>query len=117
MKFIIDAQLPRRLSIWLNQEGFDSIHTLDLPNRNKTTDTEISMLSIKEKRIVISKDSDFYDRYFIKLEPYKLIYLTTGNITTQDLMNLFKRNIDQIFSEIELNNVVEISRTSVITIV
>ncbi len=117
MKFIIAAQLPRQLSIWLNRKGFDSIHTLDLPNKNRTTDTEISDLSIKEQRIVISKDSDFYDRYFIKLEPYKLIYLTTGNLSTQELMHLFEKNIEQIFSEIELNNVVEISRTSVITIV
>jgi predicted nuclease of predicted toxin-antitoxin system len=64
MKFIIDAQLPRRLAIWLSEKGFDAIHTLDLPDKNSTSDSEISALSIREKRIVISKDSDFYDRYF-----------------------------------------------------
>ncbi len=116
MKFLIDAQIPRRLSHWLNQKGFDSIHTLDLPHKNKTTDTEISALSIRDQRIVISKDSDFYNRYFLKLEPYKLIYLTTGNISTNDLIDLFEKNVEQIFQEIELYNVVELTKTSVITI-
>ncbi len=43
MKFIIDAQLPRRLSYFLREKGFDSIHTLDLPKGNKTSDTEINL--------------------------------------------------------------------------
>lgn len=61
MKFIIDAQLPRKLSTFLNEKGFDSIHTLDLSKGNNTLDTEINILSIKEERILISKDSDFYN--------------------------------------------------------
>lgn len=31
MKFIIDAQLPYRLKDWLIAQGFDAIHTRDLP--------------------------------------------------------------------------------------
>jgi predicted nuclease of predicted toxin-antitoxin system len=31
MKFIIDAQLPRRLARFLQGLGYDAIHTLDLP--------------------------------------------------------------------------------------
>ncbi len=116
MKFIIDAQLPRKLARWLNAIGYDAIHTLDLPDKNKTTDTQISLLSLKEQRVVISKDSDFYDRYFLKLEPYKLIYLTVGNMSTDELILLFEKNLNQIISEIELNNVVEITRISIITI-
>jgi len=29
VKFLIDAQLPRRLARWLNDRGFDAIHTLE----------------------------------------------------------------------------------------
>ncbi len=64
MKFIVDAQLPRRLARWLREKGFDAIHTLDLPARNRTVDDYINVLSIAENRVVISKDSDFYDRFF-----------------------------------------------------
>ncbi len=116
MKFIVDAQLPKILARWLSAKGFDAIHTLDLPEKNKTSDEFINELSIREKRIVISKDSDFYDRYFRKLEPHKLIYLTTGNISTEELIQLFDRNLDRILGEIEVNFVVEITRTTIITI-
>ena len=54
MKFIIDAQLPFALSKYLEQKGFDVIHTDDLPNKEYTTDNEIREISVKENRIVIT---------------------------------------------------------------
>ncbi|WP_300970662.1 DUF5615 family PIN-like protein [Thiocapsa sp.] len=33
MRFIVDAQLPRRLARWLNARGHDVLHTLDLPEQ------------------------------------------------------------------------------------
>jgi predicted nuclease of predicted toxin-antitoxin system len=41
MKFLVDAQLPRRLVHQLREAGHDAIHTLDLPHKNRTTDAEI----------------------------------------------------------------------------
>jgi len=32
MRFIIDAQLPYGLSMFLREKGFDSLHTDDLPD-------------------------------------------------------------------------------------
>lgn len=117
MKFLIDAQLPRKLSVFLNEKGFDSLHTLDLPNKNKTSDSEINKISIEQERVLISKDIDFYDGYFRKIEPFKLIFLTTGNISTRELLEIFEKNHEKIFEEIQLNFVVEISKTSIITII
>jgi predicted nuclease of predicted toxin-antitoxin system len=114
MKFIVDAQLPRKLAVWLRAKGFSAIHTLELPNQNLTSDKEINRLSILEERIVISKDSDFYDSYFNILEPYKLIFLTTGNIRTNELVAIFEQNLPEIINAIELNAVVEITRTNLI---
>jgi len=37
MKFLIDAQLPRRFAVWLNEAG----HTLDLPLGNRTPDSSV----------------------------------------------------------------------------
>jgi predicted nuclease of predicted toxin-antitoxin system len=43
VKFIVDAQLPKSLSDFLNQKDLDAVHTLDLPNGNliEITTTEI----------------------------------------------------------------------------
>lgn len=92
MKFLIDAQLPKMLARFFRERDFDAIHTLELPDKNVTDDLEINRISLSEKRIVISKDSDFYDSYSAKQEPYKLIYLTTENIRNKDLINLFDKN-------------------------
>lgn len=70
MKFLIDAQLPVRLARLLQSLGHDAIHTRDLPNQNQTTDTEINLLSVQENRVVISKDSDFFDSFLIRQEPF-----------------------------------------------
>jgi len=54
MNFIVDAQLPRKLILLLRNAGHDAVHTLELPNRNRTTDAEINSISITEQRVVIT---------------------------------------------------------------
>ena len=38
MKFLVDAQLPRRFAGWLREAGHDARHTLELPLGNRTPD-------------------------------------------------------------------------------
>jgi predicted nuclease of predicted toxin-antitoxin system len=56
MNFIVDAQLPKSLSDFLNSKGHNSIHTLELDNKNKTSDNTIVEIAEKENRVVITKD-------------------------------------------------------------
>lgn len=83
MKFIVDAQLPKSLSELLINRGFDSIHTLDLPNRNATSDKEITEIALKEKRIVITKDSDFLQSFLLNSTPEKLTLFELGILPIQ----------------------------------
>jgi len=116
MRFLVDAQLPKALARFLCERGFDAIHTLDLPRRNLTDDIEINQVSLAEKRVVISKDSDFYDNYLAKQEPYKLLYLTTGNIHNYELLELFDTNLLLIIHSLNIGSVIELNQTSLITI-
>ena len=59
MKFLLDAHLPRRLCVLLEERGHDAIHTLNLSTGNHTKDSVISEISVREQRVVVSKDSDF----------------------------------------------------------
>ena len=70
MKFLLDAQLPPSLKQLLTDKGYDAIHTLDLEFGYDSPDKITNGLSIDEQRILISKDSDFYDSFIIKNEPY-----------------------------------------------
>ena len=58
MRFLVDAQLPRRMVAWLNNAGCDAVHTLDLPDRNRSTDDQIIEFAEQEQRIVVSKDAE-----------------------------------------------------------
>jgi len=41
MKILLDAQLPRSLVPLLQAEGCDTLHTLDLPDGNRSSDSSI----------------------------------------------------------------------------
>jgi predicted nuclease of predicted toxin-antitoxin system len=69
MKFLADAQLPRRLVLRLLEAGHDAVHTLDLPNGNRTSDASVNAISIAEQRVVITKDSDFVDSFLLQKLP------------------------------------------------
>jgi predicted nuclease of predicted toxin-antitoxin system len=112
MKFLIDAQLPHRLSRWLHAEGHDAVHTRDLPEKNRTIDTTINQLSIREQRVVITKDEDFVDLFLLRHEPYKLLLVATGNINNKELQQLFQSNLDAIVSAFETYEFIELDRTS-----
>jgi predicted nuclease of predicted toxin-antitoxin system len=114
VKFIVDAQLPKSLSDFLCGKGYDSIHTFDLPNKNKTTDTQIISISITENRIVISKDNDFLESLLLTGQPKKLIFVKTGNIQNADLISIFDSQIVMISTLLIDNSLVEITKTEIV---
>jgi len=113
VKFVIDAQLPKALSDFLNQKGYDSIHTLELPEKNRTKDSQIIQKAIEENRIVISKDSDFLDSFLLKALPPKLIMVKTGNVPNKRLIQIFGDNLERIIEMISRSNLVEINKSDI----
>jgi predicted nuclease of predicted toxin-antitoxin system len=114
VKFLVDAQRPRSLSEFLSSKGHDTIHTLDLPNRNKTGDREIIRISESEARVVISKDNDFLESFIISKQPKKLILVRTGNIGNSSLLFLFEKHLSVILSLIQDNALLEINKDEIV---
>jgi predicted nuclease of predicted toxin-antitoxin system len=114
MKFLLDAHIPKKLSLFLSWKGHDSIHTLDLPYKNRTKDSQINQISLDEKRVVISKDLDFIESLLISDKPYKLIYIATGNITNKRLLEIFSQHIEKIVEYTEENRLIEITNEKIV---
>lgn len=114
MKYLIDAQLPKRLSVTLKNMGYDSLHTLDLSSKNKTKDRDINKISVAESRVVVSKDSDFIDSILISEKLYKLLYVATGNISNNSLLKLFLGNIGDIDTRFGQCRFIELTPVSII---
>ena len=81
MKFLVDAQLPKALARWLQQRGHDVVHTLDLPEGNRTKDSSLLTLSNASGRTLITKDADFqiaFEQLFEKNESIVLAEINQG---------------------------------------
>jgi predicted nuclease of predicted toxin-antitoxin system len=114
MKFLIDSQLPRRLTNIFREAGYSVIHTLDLPKKNLTQDLEINRISMEQNYIVITKDKDFWNSFLLSQQPYKLLLVTTGNINNNDLINLFQENLTEITELFNEHDVIEINRDKIV---
>jgi predicted nuclease of predicted toxin-antitoxin system len=114
MKFLVDAQLPKLLAALLQDKGYDAIHTSNLEMQNRTLDKEINLISIQQKRVVITKDSDFLESFLINGQPYKLLLDTTGNITNKELEILFLSSLDQLSDLFDRHFYIELSRSDII---
>jgi predicted nuclease of predicted toxin-antitoxin system len=114
MKFLVDAQLPFTLKAWLISQGFDTIHTADLPKQNLSTDTEIVDIAVREDRILISKDSDFLKLKILSHKPRRLLLITTGNIANRSLRALIEKNFVSIYALFESFEVVELGNSFVV---
>lgn len=114
MRFLVDAQLPRRLAKALTHLGHDTIHTLDLPDRNATTDREVLAVVDREDRIVVTKDNDFRDSYLLRGQPARLLHVTTGNITNAALLELVQRHLSEIEQALERSRYVELTADSLV---
>ncbi len=114
MKFLIDAQLPRRFCSWLAAADHDAAHTLDLPQRNRTTDKEILDLAEQEDRIVVTKDDDFVQSFLLAGRPPKLLLVATGNISNTALENLIRTNLIMITEAFEAHRFIEIGNESLV---
>jgi predicted nuclease of predicted toxin-antitoxin system len=113
MNFLVDAHLPAALCRLLQDAGHDVIHTRDLPDGNKTKDKVLNEMSLRDQRVVITKDTDFYYSHILQGRPWKLLLARTGNLRTRDLAALFERNLSTIVTALDTHSLVELDQTRV----
>ena len=96
MKFIVDAQLPLKLAVALAAAGHDAVHTLNLPDKNLSSDTLITRLADSERCAVVSKDTDFLTSHFVNGAPLRKLEISTGNLRNSILLPLAWSSFDRI---------------------
>ena len=109
MRFLVAAQLLRKLAVWLLEPGQDAIHTLELPACNATSDAEVVACAIREQRIVVTKDADFVHSFLISGRPPMLWLIPTGNISNARLESLIRANFTAIVAAFASARFVELS--------
>ena len=115
MKFLVDAQLPARLARFLESEGHGCTHTSELPEGNRTTDARLAAQADGEDRVLVTKDRDFRDGHLLRGTPRRLLIVATGNITNDDLLELFAANLGTIVRSLEEAAFIELRPKSLTT--
>ncbi|WCT12805.1 DUF5615 family PIN-like protein [Mucilaginibacter jinjuensis] len=99
ISFLVDVHLPISLSKFLDKHpDCNSTHVNQILQKWHTTDSEICKYADAGSMIVITKDSDFKDTHFIKQTPRKVIKVTLGNISNNELLNIFEKYLSFILS-------------------
>ncbi len=111
MKYLVDAQLPRRAANWLHAQGGDAIHTLDLPSGNRTPDADLIDLADREQRVIVTKDADFVDAHLMQGRPARLLLISTGNITNDQLERLLTPLVPTLHQAFNTHQFLELALT------
>ncbi len=92
MKFLVDAQLPPGLCIWLEARGHTAIHVNHV-GLGGASDLKIADFVIANLAILISKDEDFL--HLRMPDKFKLIWIRCGNTTNKALAMWMDQRWDQ----------------------
>ncbi len=84
MKFLIDAQLPPALTLWLRELGHEAVHVAEAGLR-EADDTTIWAHALRTDAIIMTKDEDFAARSARETAGPVIIWLRVGNTTNRAL--------------------------------
>ena len=112
-----DVHLSFKVVAAFQEMGFEAIHVNGVLSGCTTPDSEIARYADENDFTMVSKDADFKNGFFIMNSPKKLIRICLGNISTSDLIQILKNNLDLIKSlQKHKTFLVEINSSEIISI-
>jgi predicted nuclease of predicted toxin-antitoxin system len=85
-KYLIDANLPSRFSIWASEEYEHVVHIND-----ELRDSEIWEYAKENDLTIVTKDTDFSDMIMITVPPPRVIHIKLGNMKMREFHQLLSR--------------------------
>ncbi|MBW8051567.1 MAG: hypothetical protein FVQ77_14765 [Cytophagales bacterium] len=96
MKFLLDVHISYKIAKFLIAQGHEAVHLNFVLDKSSTKDDKISEYADRNDYVLISKDSDFKDSFFLNNTPKKLIKISLGNVSNKELQDLLKNNLNLI---------------------
>lgn len=114
MKFLCDVHIPYKLKNHLKLLGFEVFHVNEILDKWVTSDSKICFFADQNDLIVITKDADFRNSYYITKSPKKLIKINLGNVSNNELVEIFSTNLKH-FKSLNKNKmfIVEMDKHSI----
>lgn len=90
------STFPLNSSVFYNKQRHLAAHVNELPEKWYTSDSEICRFADKNYKILITKDKDFRNSFFLHKTPRKLVRIVLGNISNNQLIELMETHLDAI---------------------
>ena len=95
MKLLLDQNISHKILKDINQEFPKSNHVYKI-NMHLSSDQDIWDYAQKNDFVIVTQDSDFHERSLIYGYPPKILWLRTGNTSTENIKNLLLKNSQKI---------------------
>ncbi|HEX3010342.1 MAG TPA: DUF5615 family PIN-like protein [Bacteroidales bacterium] len=91
LSFLVDVNLPKYFH-YFNHENFVYVADID----PTWTDHRIWNYALENDLVILTKDTDFYNRFISSNKSPKVVYFQLGNQTLRELHQYFRDNWDNI---------------------
>ena len=95
MKLLFDQNISFRITKKLQNYFIDCMHVSDCGLSN-CEDPDIWQFAQKNGFAIVAFDSDFYEISLINGHPPKIIWVRSGNLTTNEIAQMMINNYDSI---------------------
>jgi predicted nuclease of predicted toxin-antitoxin system len=102
MKVVCDVHISFKIVRFFEQKGIEAIHVNNILQGDVSSDASITDYANENDFVVVTKDADFQDSYFLAKKPKKLLKINLGNISTKKLIEILENNLSSI--ETHFNN-------------
>ncbi|HEY0047904.1 MAG TPA: DUF5615 family PIN-like protein [Pyrinomonadaceae bacterium] len=85
-KYLIDANLPRKIKVW-QTEDFQFVSEIN----DECTDSEIWDYAKQNNLTIVTKDADFSHRIIVIQPPPKIIHIKIGNMKLRDFESAIEK--------------------------
>jgi len=118
MKILCDVHISLKVAKFFQSKGIETEHINHILDKWFTNDNDICEYADKKNFTVVTKDKDFKDSHFIRQTPKKLIKVNLGNISTNLLIGIFDKTLEQLNSLFSTENkcYVEINQDDMVII-
>ncbi len=91
MKFLFDQNISHRITKLLPPKYAEST-TVKTEKLINTSDFQVWSFAKKNNFTIVTQDSDFNDFYMLYGFPPKIIWIRTGNVSTDGILNLINNH-------------------------
>lgn len=103
--FLVDVNLPKHFSFFF-ADNFEFVIDIN----GKANDRDIWNYAKRKNLVILTKDSDFYDRCLIDENPPKVIYFKLGNMLLKELHYFFTSYWEEIVGYLPNSKMVIVSQ-------